>query len=108
MVRWDKPRPTTGKTMPRTQEASFTGDYSGSAPVWTMSSVTNSGIAVKHLQRAPAAALSASPGAPLGRRLLYLHRRTGVHELLPDRLGLFLVDAFLDALGSAIYQVLGF
>src|SRR5579864_6507145 len=41
-------------------------------------------------------------------RLLHFYRRPGVGELLLDSLSLFLIDAFLDWLGGAIHQVLGF
>src|ERR1035441_3966314 len=40
--------------------------------------------------------------------LLHFDRGAGVDELLLDRLRLFLADAFLHRLGSAIDQVFGF
>src|SRR5713101_4370689 len=43
-----------------------------------------------------------------GHQLLDLHLGTSVFELLLDRRGLVFVDAFLDGLGGAIHQVLGF
>src|SRR2546421_10755921 len=42
------------------------------------------------------------------RRLFDFDGSSGIDELFLDRLSLFLVDAFLNGLGRAIYQVLGF
>src|SRR5207245_3622137 len=51
---------------------------------------------------------SCTPGQAGGHQLLDLHLGTSVFELLLDRRGLVFVDAFLDGLGGAIHQVLGF
>src|ERR671912_758304 len=50
--------------------------------------------------------VSTKPAA--GSRLHDLDLRAHVLELLADRLGLFLVDAFLQRLGRALDEVLGF
>src|SRR5713226_542170 len=47
-------------------------------------------------------------GNLFGAKLLNLHFGACFFELLLDRRGFVLVHAFLDRLGSAIYQVLGF
>src|SRR5467141_2308832 len=51
---------------------------------------------------------SVRPRPGRGRQLLDLDLGAGLFELLLDRSGFVLVDAFLDGLRSAIHQVLGF
>src|SRR6266496_2720206 len=41
------------------------------------------------------------------KKLLHFNGRAGIREFLFDGLGLFLADAFLDRLGSAVHKVLG-
>src|SRR5581483_10011667 len=50
----------------------------------------------------------ASSPAPPCKSLFHFHGGAGVGKLLADVLRLFLADAFLNRLGRAVYQVLGF
>jgi hypothetical protein len=46
-------------------------------------------------------------GRTLPEMLFHFNRSADIREFLSDRLGLVLVNAFLDRLGSAVHQVLG-